>query len=130
MISSKLAAVEVADPGASYNPSYEHHQDLLGIALAREIEKIEKEDFIEQKVKSLIRKRKHVLLDLLVLLCSPFRMRLILNLKMMDFKRAKRRKKKPKILHFWIERQKLISISKKERRNMESYFEMIEQRKR
>lgn len=31
-------AVEVADPGASYNPDHEQHQDLIGEALAEEYE--------------------------------------------------------------------------------------------
>ena len=31
-----MPAVEVADPGASYNPDEEQHQDLIGEALVQE----------------------------------------------------------------------------------------------
>ena len=34
-----IPAVEVAHPGASYNPSYEDHQDAMGEAVAAELEK-------------------------------------------------------------------------------------------
>ncbi|EAL73239.1 hypothetical protein DDB_G0267572 [Dictyostelium discoideum AX4] len=33
----KVDSLEIAEPGMSYNPSYQDHQDTLGVALAKEI---------------------------------------------------------------------------------------------
>jgi hypothetical protein len=41
--------------GMSYNPSYEDHQDTLGAAVAQEIERQDKEKFLDYKLK--IRRR-------------------------------------------------------------------------
>eukprot|EP01138_Halocafeteria_seosinensis_P009210 gb/GECG01009412.1/.p1 GENE.gb/GECG01009412.1/~~gb/GECG01009412.1/.p1 ORF type:complete len:436 (+),score=85.18 gb/GECG01009412.1/:1-1308(+) len=43
-----IPAVAVAHPGASYNPSYEDHEDAMGEAVAEELEK---EDTIERNMK-------------------------------------------------------------------------------
>jgi len=48
---SKLPAVEVENPGGSYNPKYEDHQNELGEALAQELSRIEKEKHLEEKLK-------------------------------------------------------------------------------
>ncbi|KAK5576735.1 hypothetical protein RB653_007879 [Dictyostelium firmibasis] len=34
---SKVSNLEIAEPGMSFNPSYQDHQDTLGVALAKEI---------------------------------------------------------------------------------------------
>lgn len=47
----KLPAVMVAEPGQSYNPSFEDHQDTLGSALAQELELAEKEKFLDEQLK-------------------------------------------------------------------------------
>ncbi|XP_044124343.1 ribosome biogenesis protein NOP53 [Bufo gargarizans] len=48
---SVLPAVEVAAPGASYNPSYESHQDLLLKAHEVEVKKLKEEKKLERQVK-------------------------------------------------------------------------------
>lgn len=48
---SIIPAVEIDVPGNSYNPTYEDHQDALGIAVAAAMEIDEKEEQIEKKLK-------------------------------------------------------------------------------
>ncbi|XP_022653239.1 ribosome biogenesis protein NOP53-like [Varroa destructor] len=50
---SKLPAVEVAKPGASYRPTFEDHQELLSEAHEIEIEKLRNEQHLERVLTSL-----------------------------------------------------------------------------
>ncbi len=61
---SLLPAIEIAPPGSSYNPTYEDHQDVLGEALAQELERSEKERYLNKKIKSLRKNKKQVLVRL------------------------------------------------------------------
>lgn len=51
-----LPAVEVPHPGASYNPTFEDHQDLLTKAAITEIEEIMKETKLKRKVAPIMAK--------------------------------------------------------------------------
>ncbi|KAM3911189.1 ribosome biogenesis protein NOP53 [Leptodactylus fuscus] len=48
---SELPAVEVAAPGASYNPTFESHQDLLLSAHEIEVKKLKAEEKLERQLK-------------------------------------------------------------------------------
>eukprot|EP01132_Coremiostelium_polycephalum_P007897 gene7897-9716_t len=49
-IVTKVKSVTVPEPGMSYNPDYEQHQDTLGVAVAKEIRAL---DYIKQVEKDL-----------------------------------------------------------------------------
>ncbi len=48
----KVKGLEIVEPGQSYNPDYEQHQDVLGAALAEEIDyrnKLEQMDQLKKE---------------------------------------------------------------------------------